>query len=411
MRIIYVTANLPHGEDEAFLLPEIGCLIRLGHDVLVVPRSPSGDVLHGAALLDISKRETLWSGNVAQAAIATCITRFGKLAYAVDLLRESPSLRAKAKNLAVLPKAAWLAKLAADWAADHIHCHWAGTTATMAMAASELSGVPWSLTLHRWDIVENNLLARKVRSASLVRFISEDGLRMGLELGIPSGAHVRVVHMGVQIPPARTRPRSDRRIVLCPARLVEVKGHRFLLEAWRILRDQGICAELWLAGGGPLRDRLALLAASLGVKNSVRFLGAVPHNKLLEMYEQFDVAAVVLPSVDLGGGYHEGIPVALIEAMSYGIPVIGTQTGGTSELIQGGTGVMVRPGDAAQLAAAMRSVMSNPEGARRLGEYGRRHVAQEFDIRRTVSELAGSFEAARHTARPLVAAFAASGTI
>jgi glycosyltransferase involved in cell wall biosynthesis len=261
----------------------------------------------------------------------------------------------------------------------------------MAMFASEWSQIPWSFTLHRWDIVENNLLLDKVKSAQTVRFISEDGLRMAQELGMARSANVRVIHMGVEVP-ANIPPPSAGRAFLCPARLVEVKGHRHLLEAWKTLQTVGVHAQLLLAGDGPLRTALTLQAAALGLGESVRFLGVVPHEKLLERYEQGGIAAVVLPSVDIGGGCHEGIPVALMEAMSYGIPVIGTRTGGTAELVQNGTGLMVEPGNSEELAVAMRSMIDNPEDAQRLGRMGRRHVEAEFNVRRTTAELVDTFE-------------------
>jgi glycosyltransferase involved in cell wall biosynthesis len=189
---------------------------------------------------------------------------------------------------------------------------------------------------------------------------------------------------------------------------VAVKGHRFLLEAWSKLLRWGVQADLWLAGDGPLRTELERMSASLGVRGSVRFLGTIPHNRLLEMYEGFDIAAAVLASVDLGGGNREGIPVALIEAMSYGVPVVGTLAGGTGELIQGGTGLLVRPGDSGELAAALRSLLADPARARRLGEFGRLHVAREFDVRRVAAELSQAFEGAKPDVRPLAAGVAAS---
>ena len=302
----------------------------------------------------------------------------------------------------------WLASVATEWEADHIHCHWGGTTATMAMIASQFSGVPWSLTLHRWDIVENNLLALKARQASMVRFISEDGFLMGKGLGMPDSGHVRVLHMGVDMPALPSEARPSGRIILCPARLVDVKGHKFLLEAWKTLKDKGVDGELWLAGDGPLRPSLERLSAKLGLRGSVRFLGMVPHKRLLEMYEQFGVAAVVLPSIDLGAGCHEGIPVALAEAMSYGIPVVATRTGGTTELIQPGTGLLVAPQDSPALARAIESLLKDPLGAQKLGKYGRSRVAQEFDIHRIASELESVFEWAKHGRETMAVAFAAS---
>src|SRR5579862_1303240 len=128
MRIIYVTARLPNGTDEAFIIPEVLQLTRLGHEVLVVPRSPRGPVIHGQELLEYSRRERLYSRNVLKASSRMVLASPAKLAAAVRFVVSSRSVKVGIKNLAVVPKAVWLADLALQWRADHIHCHWAGTT-------------------------------------------------------------------------------------------------------------------------------------------------------------------------------------------------------------------------------------------------------------------------------------------
>jgi glycosyltransferase involved in cell wall biosynthesis len=300
----------------------------------------------------------------------------------------------KIKNLAVVPKALWLADVAVRWKADHIHCHWSGTTATAAMLASARSGVPWSLTCHRWDIVENNLLAAKAKSASFVRFISQDGLQMARSIGIGPAENTQVLHMGAAIPQAAGRRPGTRRVVLCPARLVEVKGHRYLLEAWRMLERRGVGGELWLAGSGESRADLEALCGRLGLGESVTFLGAIRHADLLKMYEEGAVSAVVLASVDLGDGHHEGIPVALIEAMSYGVPVIATAAGGTPELVTPRAGLLVPPADPDALADAIQSVLLDHVWSEQLGRAGRERVLTDFNVVRVASGLISEFEAA-----------------
>jgi len=394
LKIIYVTASLPHGTTEAFIIPEVIQLTRLGHEVLVIPRSPEGRIVHGQDILRHSRRETLYSARVLKSAAAMAIAAPGRAAAASSSMRGSRSWEIALKNLAVFPKALWLADVAAKWGADHIHCHWAGTTATMAMLASRMSDVPWSLTAHRWDIVEDNLLAAKVKSASFVRFISEDGLKMAREIGIGGDSIVRVLHLGVTIPgPVKRRGRPGR-VVLCPARLSEVKGHRFLLEAWRMLQDRGMDGELWLAGQGELGPQLQALANDLDLLGSVKFLGAVPYRDLLKMYEDAAVCAVVMASIDMGNGLHEGIPAALIEAMSYGVPVVATTTGATGELILPGTGLLAPPEDPGALADGIRSLLEDAELARQLGESGRRRAAEAHDIVGITSELASAFDGA-----------------
>lgn len=402
MKIIYVTANLPHGSDEAFVIPEITELVRSGHDVLVIPRSPRGKIMHGHALVEIAQRESVFSGRVLKAAAVATLAAPVQVAAAARLLLRSRSPKVAVKNLTIIPKALWLAAVAAQWKADHIHCHWAGTTATMAMLASGLSGIPWSLTAHRWDIVENNLLAAKVRSASFVRFISEDGLKMAQALGAKCADHVRVLHMGVAVPARVQRRYGPRPVVLCPARLVEVKGHRFLLEAWQILQRRGLDSELWLAGQGELRPRLERLSRTLGLTGSVKFLGAIPHSQLLKMYEEGAVTAVILASIDLGNGLHEGVPVALIEAMSYSIPVVATPTGGTVELVLPGSGLLVPPADPAALADAIQSLLEDAGLREQLGEAGRQRVLEDWDIVGVTSQLVREFETARRAVSPVL---------
>jgi glycosyltransferase involved in cell wall biosynthesis len=179
---------------------------------------------------------------------------------------------------------------------------------------------------------------------------------------------------------------------------VEVKGHRFLLEAWQIVQRRGLAAELWLAGPGELRPRLETLSRALGLTGSVKFLGAVPHDELLKIYAEARVSAVVLASVDLGSGVHEGIPVSLIEAMSYGIPVVATATGGTPELLVPGTGLMVPPADPTALADALQTLLRDGKLRERLGDSGRQRVLEAHDIFQVAAELVKEFEAATRTA-------------
>ena len=218
MKIVYVTACLPHGTDEAFIIPEVRQLRHLGHDVLVIPRSLRGPILHGSELLDASRREALYSPQVWNRAARVAINAPAETAAAVLSLCGGRSPGVSLKNLAVVPKALWLADVAARWEANHIHCHWGGTTATMTLLASKVSGIPWSLTVHRWDIVENNLLADKIRSASFTRFISEDGLRMARALGVVSDGKVGVLRMGVELPHNEVDRKRPGNVVLCPAR-------------------------------------------------------------------------------------------------------------------------------------------------------------------------------------------------
>ncbi|MGC9019529.1 MAG: glycosyltransferase, partial [Candidatus Bipolaricaulaceae bacterium] len=253
MRLLYLTSTLPFGAGESFLYPEIEELLRRGFEAWVVPMHPRGPVVHREAwvVMDRAVAESLLSWRVLGGALGVLL-RFPLRSLFALCLVLTPHPRHLLKNLAVYPKGLWLGGLARERKIDHIHAHWAATTASMAMVASAVSGVPWSLTAHRWDVVENNLLARKARRACFFRCISEKTRQMALERGVPREKTI-VLHLGVRLPRgeiASNRPsRREKFVVLCPASLIPVKGHQYLIEAMVAVPS---VVELWLAGEGEL---------------------------------------------------------------------------------------------------------------------------------------------------------------
>jgi len=182
---------------------------------------------------------------------------------------------------------------------------------------------------------------------------------------------------------------------LCPANLIPIKGHRYLLDALAILGQRGLRPCLWLAGDGELREQLRRQADDLGISDRVRFLGWVPHKKVLDLYRCGKVCMVILPSL------HEGIPAALMEAMSYGIPVISTPVGGVPELLSGGAGLLVPPRNPSPLADAIESMLRSPQLREQYGRVGRAKVDDEFNIKSVAIKLRQQF--LRLTEEPEVA--------
>ncbi|MBB6030467.1 glycosyltransferase family 4 protein [Oceanithermus desulfurans] len=258
----------------------------------------------------------------------------------------------------------------------------------MAMVASTVSGVPWSLTAHRWDIVENNLLQRKADHACFFRCISEKTRELALERGVSVGKTL-VLHLGVRLPEVAlsstdNSSQGEKFVVLCPAAFVKRKGHRYLVEALKFLPDQ---VELWLAGEGELRGEIEKQVKQLGLKSRVRIMGFLSHEKLLALYRERRVDLVALPSMNLGDGLNEGIPVSLMEAMSYGLPVVSTSTGGIPELLRDGAGVLVSDKDPMALAEAIATLYRERAYAKAVGEKGKRRVEKEFSAEAVVEEL------------------------
>lgn len=396
MKIIYITSRLPYGTGEAFIIPEIEQLVRMGHDIVVVPLVGHGKVIHVDVkpILKYFKLKQnlapslLWTAlSVGLRNILTC------LSFLFLICRLKNPVRS-IKNLAVFPKSLWIADVAQRWNADHIHAHWSATPSTVAMIASTISGLPWSFTAHRGDIVENDNLARKCSSAIFVRSISEKGFQLFEQLNINIDVNKKkIIHMGVNLPARNelNEKSSESTVIVCPANLLPVKGHRYLIDAVQILSESGLSFKVDFLGEGYLRTDLQERIHSAGLSNVIALPGAIPHSELLNRYRNGEVDIMVLPSIDLGKGHHEGIPVSLMEAMAHCIPVISTVTGGIPELLSDNAGVLVPPENSKALAKELQRLIENKKLQTALGDSGRRRIEQSFSSESITKELVQCF--------------------
>lgn len=394
MRIIYVTATFPFGPGEAFVMPELAALQAQGHELLVVPLWPRGDVVHKDASCFLSSTLSVpfFSPRIAQE-FAAAVTHRASSVWALTQGFTRATPWAMVKNLAALPKAAWLASVAKNWKADHIHAYWASVVASLALAGAELSGIPWSFTAHRFDIIENNLLEWKAERAKFVRFVSQSGLRMSGLQGTALAPKANVLHVGINVngrPPSVPR-QGTRVIALCAANMVPVKAHAVLVSAFEKLKRHGNSLELWLVGEGELRDTLRRDICKRGLDDRIKFLGVLSHSDLMSLYASGTISIAVLASADLGHGLHEGIPVSLMEAMSCAIPAIGTATGGIPELLGDGAGLIVPPQNPDAMADVLH-LLSQDQGLRHsLGRAGQERVRERFAAPKIAAQMAGLF--------------------
>ncbi len=174
-------------------------------------------------------------------------------------------------------------------------------------------------------------------------------------------------------------------IVAVVARLEPQKGHRILLDAWRLVTESFPQARLVLLGDGSLREQLRAYAKGLNIDRSVVFAGYQTNVADWLALAHF----TVLPS------FYEGLPLAVIESFAAARTVVATAVDGTIEIvIDGKTGLLVPPGEPARLSAAITQLIASPELARNLGRTGRRFAEEHFSERRQVDETEAVYEAA-----------------
>jgi len=395
VKVCYITAQAPYGRGETFILEEMLCIKELGVDLLVFPRNPVKEVFHkgGKVLVE----NAVWLPLITFRMFIFFIISLSKVKLwfvLMAILKESCTWWVRVKNFAVVPKSVYVASLLRRRKVDHIHAHWGSTTATMAWIISELTGIPWSFTLHRWDITENNLLREKVESAEFVRCISECGKSELLEIiGKKYGRKIKMIHVGVKVSKNifghKERRSGHRKFrIVTPANLLEVKGHKYLIEACSVLMSRGVNNfQCTFYGEGPLRSKLEVLVEEKRLNNYVQMPGAIPHEKLMMQYEGGEVDAVILPSITTDKGEHEGIPTALMEAMAYGVPVVSTNTGGIPELLSAGAGIIVEEKNSRQLADAIENLVAGGDLLRRLGQKGYERVRDRFNIHKNTAQL------------------------
>ncbi len=300
------------------------------------------------------------------------------------------------KSLLLVPYAVYLSEWMHREGVRHVHAHWATYPTTVAYLIHQWCGIRYSFTAHAYDIyMMERMLPAKLARAEFVVTCAETNKRYLASLcEADRRAPILVNYHGTDLGRFRFVERDRERcyrIVSC-GWLKEYKGFHLLLRAVARLVERGIDASLAIAGDGPQRSYLERLARELGIADRVTLHGYLRHDQIFELYRGADVFA--LPSVVLGRyGRQDVIPNVLAEAMSVGLPVIGSAIGGVPELVTDGLdGLLVPQRDVEALADALERIWHEPETAARLAKAGRSKVEQIWDREKNLRQLGKFFD-------------------
>lgn len=398
MKIAYIMSRFPK-LTETFILLEMLEVLRGGIDLAVYPliRQKEGlqhrevELLmpHVRFLPHLSPR-VLWA-NLAM--LLRYPARYiGALAEL--LLGHMKPAGGRFKSLVLFPKSVAIARAVDAGGFDLVHAHFATFPATAALIVKRLTGIPFTFTAHGSDIhAHEHLLETKVRDAAHVVAVSEYNRGFILDkVGERCGTRISVIHCGVQVEPGAenqpgplvdpNRPCS----IVCVGSFTECKGQRYLIDACARLNAHGIPFVCHLIGDGALRRVLEERIAVHGLGERFILHGSQPRSTVMRLLREADIA--VLTSVQTERGDREGIPVALMEAMAAGLPVVASNLSGIPELVEHRTsGLLVEPRNSTDIAGALAELCSDPGLRRRLGNGARARVQCQFELKANARQL------------------------
>jgi len=287
-----------------------------------------------------------------------------------------PGIRGFLLQLAYFVEASFLAEQLLERGIQHFHNHIGENSASVAMLASSLSGVPYSLTIHgpyifrapeRWALGE-----KIVRSAFTVAITHFTQSQCMMYIPYEHWNKLRVIRCGpeVELLACEPPPLPDVRRLIWVGRICEEKGVPLLLEAAAQLADEKLEFELVMVGEGPLRAETERQIRERQLEGRIEITGWLSGEAVRDQIAR--CRAMVLPS------FAEGLPAVLMESLALGRPAVSTFIAGIPELIEPGrNGWLVPAGSCEALAAAMREAIELPdETIERMGAAGRRLALQ-----------------------------------
>ena len=274
---------------------------------------------------------------------------------------------------------------------NFIHSHWIIPSGLVGSILKRTYRKPHITTAHAGDVftIRNSKILSKIGSfvfknsdkitansnytKNAITSI-EDKIKDIVEI-IPMGVDTSLFH-----PKHATGLRDDfeaEYLILSVGRLVEKKGVKYLIMAMKDVIKEFPNAKLIICGAGPEEENLENLTKKLNLKENVIFVGYIKNSDLPKYYTSSDI--FILPSIKVKGGDTEGLGVVLLEAMACGTPVIGSNTGGITDIIKHGeSGFLVKPKDPEDIAEKIIVLLSNKELQQKFSEEGLKIVRERF---------------------------------
>ena len=381
MNICYFLGSFPT-TSETFIANEIVSAVKAGHKITIA-RLQKGDSVDHSAVKWIERNIEIVEVEFSDNAIGSM---FSLLKFAI----KDKSTRAVKEFFKYQPR--WLATASlptlnklAHHEFDHIHVHFANEQLLLAQALSKLLNVPYSFTMHGYDIrdlpIGKENLNLAIKSSKCFFTVSKSNANDLAAAGIET-EKLKIIPCGIDLSNFSERSSPYKKGVLkivCVARLHPVKNHSTILEALSMLNDADDFT-FSAVGDGTEREKLSKIVSDIPrLKDRVRFFGSLTNEEV--QAQLLDAHVHILSSLN------EGMPVANMEAMAAGLVCVASAVGGLSEIIRSGdNGFLFNPRDAHELAKIIEDIYFKNIDIQRFTTAAREDAFEYFDERKLVRE-------------------------
>ncbi|MEA3639820.1 MAG: glycosyltransferase [Lamprobacter sp.] len=389
-----VLTHLFPARSETFVREHVLGMARRGHQVTVIARSMDADIQQ-------QELQKLDEFKITRIYIEQSQSITDELVRALRALLESPNrfrllLKTNPWSRRSLLLALDIAKKVDALKPDLIHVHFGTLAARLERIRPFVRFLPPMLvTWHGYDAnamprslgedVYHDLFATEAIHTVGSQFMRRRLLALGARED-----QISINPMGIDLTrfAYRERPANsqDQPLkVLSVGRLDEMKGHRYLIEAFAHLKQRGVLSRLRIIGEGPLRSMLEKQIDDFGLMNSVKLLGSASSNQVIE--EMYHADLFTLSGVEAKTGKVETQGVVFAEAQATGLPVVACDVGGVSDsLINGKTGILCAPKNVIALADAIEYFARNRFQINAFGKRGRFFVEDRFSLETMITK-------------------------
>lgn len=388
MKIGYILKNFPK-LSETFILNEIIELKKKGHEVtifsinspqesIIPPEIKLFNLLDNAFYLPDQKFSNRLKFKLKALG-------FFDWKYPLENLRE--------KFLAITA-ANYFSEIAKELKLDVLHAHFNGITTRVAMLMSKKLSLPFTFTVHAFDIFVNpNIRALKKRINNSLQTITISNFNKHyLENLTNIRKKIRVIHACPALNKIseykKKKNKKDNKEgfnLISVARLVEKKGIGYVILALKELVPKYNLNYI-IIGKGPLENELSVLIKKLKLERNIKLIGPLTNREVLKKIKESDI--FLLPCIKAKDKDIDGIPVALMEAMALKTVVISTKISGIPELIENEKeGFLVEPKNIKQLATTIEKLLKDKQLRMKIGKNAKKKIEKEFNIHKEVNKL------------------------